>query len=420
MTVMFDLVFRGGGIKGAAFLGALQVLAKDKRKLQVRRMIGTSAGAIFATCFAAGYTPDQLAKELEPAEDPDDPKGGRKLPFALFTADPPPGEDLSKTSLPPKGLDGIRLGAKVSEAVRGEQWAELTNLILPYIPVRNIAQAVLARLLASLNVDADKAPRVADKAIALLLIGAACDDRRFRKWLDRMLSRKDIHKDLSPTMSLRTFHERISKAKSQQLSLIATDVTPENEELLVLNHQNAPDLPLREAVRMSVGIPFLWPEVVWKKGWGEYRETSRQNHLIVDGGLLSNFPLRFLLDAEYAKPHGLLGPPPPLPEGIQEANVRKVGLFLDDKLPANATAQPGAWYDALPLYRSANRVLDTMMNTWDQDALRHYPEEKRAQIVCNIGTKGFGTLEFDLKPDRLEELLNRGRCAMTSFLQSSK
>jgi predicted acylesterase/phospholipase RssA len=63
MPDTFDVVFRGGGIKGVAFIGALEKLTAARHR--VRRMIGTSVGAIFATSFAAGYTPQEMLKEIE-------------------------------------------------------------------------------------------------------------------------------------------------------------------------------------------------------------------------------------------------------------------------------------------------------------------------------------------------------------------
>ncbi len=48
----FDIVFEAGGAKGVAFIGALEVLLGAGHGLG--RLIGTSAGAITATCVAAG------------------------------------------------------------------------------------------------------------------------------------------------------------------------------------------------------------------------------------------------------------------------------------------------------------------------------------------------------------------------------
>ncbi|MGA9647640.1 MAG: patatin-like phospholipase family protein, partial [Candidatus Korobacteraceae bacterium] len=54
----FDLVFEGGGAKGAAFVGALEVLVAAGHTH--RRLLGTSAGAITATLLGAGYSAAEL------------------------------------------------------------------------------------------------------------------------------------------------------------------------------------------------------------------------------------------------------------------------------------------------------------------------------------------------------------------------
>src|SRR5262245_13995736 len=58
----FDAVFEGGGAKGIAFVGALQVL--QERGHTLRRYIGTSAGAITAALLAAGYTTEEMMQAI--------------------------------------------------------------------------------------------------------------------------------------------------------------------------------------------------------------------------------------------------------------------------------------------------------------------------------------------------------------------
>ena len=56
MTVQFrNLVFEGGGVKGVAYAGAMQVLARQGYLGGIKRVGGTSAGAINALMFALGY-----------------------------------------------------------------------------------------------------------------------------------------------------------------------------------------------------------------------------------------------------------------------------------------------------------------------------------------------------------------------------
>lgn len=56
MTTQFrNLVFEGGGVKGVAYVGAMQVLAQRGILKGVRRVGGASAGAINALIYALGY-----------------------------------------------------------------------------------------------------------------------------------------------------------------------------------------------------------------------------------------------------------------------------------------------------------------------------------------------------------------------------
>ena len=59
-TQFRSLVFEGGGVKGIAYIGAMQVLNNRGILPEIRRVGGTSAGAINALLFALGYTiPEQ-------------------------------------------------------------------------------------------------------------------------------------------------------------------------------------------------------------------------------------------------------------------------------------------------------------------------------------------------------------------------
>ncbi len=59
-----NMVFEGGGVKGLAYVGALEVL-EDKGILQnIERVGGTSAGAINAVLLGLGYTNDEIRERL--------------------------------------------------------------------------------------------------------------------------------------------------------------------------------------------------------------------------------------------------------------------------------------------------------------------------------------------------------------------
>ncbi len=62
-----NLVFEGGGVKGIAYVGAMEVLEKKQILTHIKRVGGTSAGAINAVLFALGYSNKEtlaILKEL--------------------------------------------------------------------------------------------------------------------------------------------------------------------------------------------------------------------------------------------------------------------------------------------------------------------------------------------------------------------
>lgn len=76
MTYPFrNLVFEGGGVKGIAYVGAMEVLERASILENIVRVGGTSAGSINAVLFAAGFSNAEMSKIL------------RKLDFNDFKDD---------------------------------------------------------------------------------------------------------------------------------------------------------------------------------------------------------------------------------------------------------------------------------------------------------------------------------------------
>jgi NTE family protein len=61
MSQFRNLVFEGGGVKGIAYAGALEVLEKENILPDIKRVAGTSAGAITATLLALGAKSSDIA-----------------------------------------------------------------------------------------------------------------------------------------------------------------------------------------------------------------------------------------------------------------------------------------------------------------------------------------------------------------------
>lgn len=77
MSQFRNLVFEGGGVKGIAYVGAMEVLEARGILADIERVGGTSAGAINAVLFACGFTNAQQKRIL------------RGLDFKKFMDDSP-------------------------------------------------------------------------------------------------------------------------------------------------------------------------------------------------------------------------------------------------------------------------------------------------------------------------------------------
>ena len=57
-----NLVFEGGGVKGIAYVGALEILNDEGILKDIKRVAGTSAGAMVAVLVGLGYTAAEISK----------------------------------------------------------------------------------------------------------------------------------------------------------------------------------------------------------------------------------------------------------------------------------------------------------------------------------------------------------------------
>ena len=362
--MQYDLVFEGGGAKGMVFVGALQEL--ERRGHTVGRLLGTSAGAISATFLAAGYTIPEMLDALRE-------KDTQGVPiFKQFLGRPGP-------------------------FTREEIETSATRAALDLIDVPGVPDRVEASL---------------DRAIVYLLArdqfahvfsfierGGWFSADAFLKWAQAKLDQA------TPTgkargLSRQTFAE-FHRSTGRELSLVAADTT--DHRMLVLNHRTAPQVPVAWGMRMSMSLPLLWQEVIWQPEWGTYLGRPLAGHRIVDGGLLSNFPIELFLSTD---PHvtALMG---------HRTSQGVLGLLIDESLPvgdeADAAEAPPSRMGELSALPPAARIMglvDTATQAHDKMVIEAFE-----QFVCRLPAKGYTTTEFDMTDARREALIATGQRA---------
>jgi predicted acylesterase/phospholipase RssA len=352
---LFDLVFEGGGAKGAAFAGALEVLTAAGHKH--RRLIGTSAGAITATLLGAGYSADDLLQATA------ETVPGTTNPIFTTFMDAPTASDFEAAQIANSQVMDLMNKAHVPGFVS----KEIFNLGM---------QLDLFREMLSFNE-----------------CGGFYTGNAFLTWFRKKLQAKGLDPDLTWT--------QFAAQTGSDVSVVTSDVT--EQEMVVLNVRTAPQVPVALAVRMSMSIPFVWREMIWDAGWGTYRGRNKTDHVFVDGGVLSNFPLALVAETS-PEIIEIMGNTDPNGAG-------NLGMTLDTTI-----AVPGAQNSQTPRprLRTANRVtrlIDTMRETSDAEVMRKYPN-----FICRLPCGGYGTTEFRMSQDRMNRLIDAGRNAMKTYL----
>lgn len=150
---------------------------------------------------------------------------------------------------------------------------------------------------------------ITGKLISIVLKYGIYKGDFFEEWMEDLLERKGIS----------TFGQLITDNPQEKykykLQIIATDIT--NRRLLILPRDlkyfgfDPDEFSIARAVRMSMSIPLFFKPV-------KIIDTNGKEHIIVDGGLLSNYPI-WLLDDNTSNP-----PWPTFGFKLMEPNKRKL------------------------------------------------------------------------------------------------
>jgi NTE family protein len=134
------LVLSGGGARGGAHLGVLEVL--EEARVPVDLIIGTSMGAVIGSLYASGLSPDFIAQELEKIDWDDllnDKPPRRQLPFrrkvddALGFTDLELGVSKSGLSAPSGFIAGQKLGFMLqSFLLHTSDTSDFDDLAIPF------------------------------------------------------------------------------------------------------------------------------------------------------------------------------------------------------------------------------------------------------------------------------------------------
>lgn len=221
------------------------------------------------------------------------------------------------------------------------------------------------------------------------------EGQAFLEWMAKLLQAKDVE----------TFRDLIhpdfgddDPRYRYRVQVIASDLTL--RQLLVLPRDarllgvEPDDFGVALAVRMSMSIPVFFEPVQF------LNPRTGQLHLIVDGGMLSNFPV-WLFDC-----------------GDGEPEWPTFGLMLAEKDPRNSLAsqispQERSRMGVAALSSYLKSLVETMMAARD----RMYLENADFARTIMIPTMGVRATDFDITRERSLALYASGRKAAEDFLE---
>jgi len=202
--------------------------------------------------------------------------------------------------------------------------------------------------------------------------------KKLEQWIKGLLLAKGV----------RTFGD----LPAGKLGIVASDIT--NGRLLVLPRDIAQygivpgRFPIARAVRMSTSIPYFFDPVQLKQPAKERKKQGMKTRTsyIVDGGLLSNFPLWLFADGGEADAVPVLG-------------FQMVG---------RSDAKPHEIIGPISMFQA---MFETMLSAHDE---RYIDKNNRIRTI-KIPTLGIGTTDFHLDKEKSEKLYLSGLEAGEKF-----
>ncbi len=217
----------------------------------------------------------------------------------------------------------------------------------------------------------------------------------FEQWLERIIVKKTGNVNL-------TFND-LSRKGFKELHVVATCVN--KQKLVVFSRETYPEMKVKDAVRISMSIPFYFEGVFIDEKGRVYKDNdpSKNLDIVADGGITGNFPI-FLFDEINAS------------DGTRIPNPYSLGFRIDtdeqilgDSLSIGLIPLPitslseyiGAFYTYV--IESLNRS-NLTPEDWDR--------------TVSISSKGIGPVLKRLSQDQKDMLISSGQESAKRYLDN--
>ncbi|AIB52113.1 UPF0028 protein YchK [Faustovirus] len=182
-----------------------------------------------------------------------------------------------------------------------------------------------------------------------------------------------------------TGREKITFSDVKQLygnDLYITGTNLSRRSVVYFHHSSHPDMQLRDAIRISTSVPGIFTPVEYK---GE---------LMVDGGVIVNFPINVFIEKGKHSAHDTLG---------------FMFMHLDDEL-TTPLPPPAPITGAIDYFWA---VAETALNTNYKQYM--HPDDYARTIKINVG--GISSMNFNITDEQREFLVTQGKNAIIEYFK---
>lgn len=439
-----NLVLKGGGVKGIAYVGALNALAANNPQFyeKLQRIAGTSAGSITAFLLGIGYSPKEIEDEM------------RKIKFDSFMDGP------SKEFVKEKLQDGFDLDALVKKSSFQTQfaWKEAKNITSAGInSVKNIQEKRVGSTLFNVwktsvhaynlyNLYSEMSNEFSGVFSVINIVRQFTKEGGFgifpgevaKKLFDSLLE-KALKEKLHITQEMLkkegisdynlTFKElrklRESKhvpdeckKRLKDIYFVGTNLSRCRTE--IFSDEHTPDVCITDALRISMAFPFFF------KPWNIYvkdkngKRIKNSDDYYIDGGVLVNYPITIFDRIKYLSNDSMGNDIKGEDKDCYIHNPKTLGLYLSSNAEKKLLEQNIEDIQGVAKIEHFGNFLLAFIGLYlNHEENLHFHSDDRKRSVY-IDSMGFSTLDFALNENSQNILIQSGQVAVNDFNKRSK
>lgn len=218
---------------------------------------------------------------------------------------------------------------------------------------------------------------------------------KLTRWIEGLIAAKTGDSNITFIQ----LHELRNQNNYKDLYITGTDLT--YRCLRVFSYENYPNMRVKDALRISFSIPLYFePVIINDEGLVQTGRNSANDHLMVDGGLVSNYPIPIFDSTKYIN-HDTA-------TNVYQQNQYTLGLLLDKPEQLEYSLRGTFPLTIHSLHDYVSAVYQTTIDKPNPDL----PSLQRTVTISHLNLSG---RVRKLSPATIQKLVESGRDGVRRF-----